>query len=286
MTMLLRAGLGAALLASASSDNTYAHSELEWADVVPALSGLKVAAAGAPPTMRPLAPAFSSDQRAYTASVARSVVNISVLPTATCAGCLIDVCVNFTKKMRAKSGVASANVTIPTQVGTNLTIMVTAPWANNSGFSYANYSVNISKVADPPPPPAPPAPPPPPPYDARTDATLRGLSSNPGALSPEFDPHVFEYQLDTGRGALPPSVLIRAAPNSSSASASPPTFPPSRLPAPPLESHRLRARSQRWSSTARRFSRPPGRRRSRWPPRRRPSVHNHPPPQLDLRGYS
>ena len=31
---------------------------------------------------------------------------------------------------------------------------------------------------------------------------------------------VFEYQLETGSGALPPSVVVRAAPNSSSASAS------------------------------------------------------------------
>ena len=169
----MRALLAAALLATTSSETRHVDVQAEVragfdvqaevrADVVPSLTGLKVAAAGAPPIALPLSPPFNPALRAYDTSVTMSTMNVSVLPTATCAGCLIDVCINITKKMRIKTGVASTNVTIPMKVGTNLTVMVTVPWANNSGFSYANYSVNITKIADPPPPPAPPPPPPPP----------------------------------------------------------------------------------------------------------------------------
>jgi hypothetical protein len=192
----------------------------------PELSNLKVACARNPLAglQVALAPPFNPKTRAYATSVAMSVANISVLPTTTCTGCKIFVCIN-TSKIAVTGGVASPNISIPLKHDTNITIMVEAPSAHDASAPppVTNYSLNITKVADPPPPPpsppppAPPPPPPSPPYDPSTDATLRGLSSNPGQLDPEFSPHVFEYQLLTGSSALPPSVLLRAAPNSSSA---------------------------------------------------------------------
>ena len=188
----------------------------------PALTGLTIAKAalpvGVPATLQPV---FGPTTLDYTMSVPASVANVSVKPTATCAGCQIFVCINHTKKMLAASAQATSNISIRTTLWTNLTIMVT-----DSSNAVTNYSVNITKVAAPPPPPKPPPPPPPPPpkprpWDPQTDVTLKALSlmvgAAPGTLDPPFSPHVFEYRMGTGGGALPPSVKISAVPNSSAA---------------------------------------------------------------------
>eukprot|EP01045_Picozoa_sp_COSAG04_P013261 COSAG04_NODE_932_length_9350_cov_665.689007_1_plen_325_part_00 len=193
----------------------------------PALTGLTVAKAalpvGVPATLQP---AFAPTTLDYTTSVPASVANVSVKPSATCAGCQIFVCINHTKKMLAPSAQTTSNISIRTQLWTNLTIMVT-----DSSNAVTNYSVNITKVAAPPPPPPPPPKPPPPPpppppkprpWDPQTDVTLKALSlmvgAAPGTLDPPFSPHVFEYRMGTGGGgALPPSVKISAVPNSSAA---------------------------------------------------------------------
>ena len=64
----------------------------------PELTDLKLAAAAKPAGIPlKLTPDFSPAVRAYRANVGMSVANISVLPTATCSGCSIFVCINSSK---------------------------------------------------------------------------------------------------------------------------------------------------------------------------------------------